>query len=259
MNCAAVTVTNGGSGLSGPTPFVANANVNECKTIENIDVVFPDPGPVVQYGGSYASSRPTTPAGFEGNNCVGPGATAGTPKASSTSVVAPETKSATTAPASSSPAVHEHVVSTEGSSSSTSTVATDVAPTAGPTSSTGTASAPAVTTTTKSLNGKVSDIIDRTFSLLMPSRRNSDARQGVSTSQIEAKSGDSTVKNGWRPWRLLGRCLVIVRVRVSGNNTDDEPHCMCLVEDVYLLYGLLGVYSNPALRFASLQYADGSS
>jgi hypothetical protein len=29
MNCAAVTVTNGGSGLSGPTPFVANANVNE--------------------------------------------------------------------------------------------------------------------------------------------------------------------------------------------------------------------------------------
>jgi hypothetical protein len=41
MNCAAVTIEDGGSGLSGPAPFVANAGVNECATIENIDTVFP--------------------------------------------------------------------------------------------------------------------------------------------------------------------------------------------------------------------------
>nr|XP_018261633.1 uncharacterized protein I303_06074 [Kwoniella dejecticola CBS 10117]OBR83791.1 hypothetical protein I303_06074 [Kwoniella dejecticola CBS 10117] len=77
-NCASVTITNGGSGLNAkdfPTPFVANANVNECATIEGVDVVFPNPGKNVRYGGSYASSKPTTPTGFTGSNCVGPGAT----------------------------------------------------------------------------------------------------------------------------------------------------------------------------------------
>jgi hypothetical protein len=73
QNCASVEITGGGSGLTGPAPFVANANVNECATIENIDVVFPNPGSSVKYGGSYASTRPTAPAGFSGSNCVGPG------------------------------------------------------------------------------------------------------------------------------------------------------------------------------------------
>ncbi|WWD02224.1 hypothetical protein V865_000262 [Kwoniella europaea PYCC6329] len=87
-NCAPVTITNGGSGLNSndyPTPFVANANVNECKTIENIDVVFPNPGKNVNYGGSYASTKPTTPAGFTGSNCVGPGATESSPSSASAS------------------------------------------------------------------------------------------------------------------------------------------------------------------------------
>lgn len=41
MNCAVVTVQGGGSGLDGPAPFVANAGVNQCATIEGIDTVFP--------------------------------------------------------------------------------------------------------------------------------------------------------------------------------------------------------------------------
>lgn len=81
QNCAAVTITDGGSGLSGPPPFVANINVNQCETKPNMNVVFPDPGPVVEYGGALRKSRPTTPAGFDGENCVGPGATASVVKA----------------------------------------------------------------------------------------------------------------------------------------------------------------------------------
>jgi hypothetical protein len=77
QNCAVVTITNGGSGLTGPAPFVANVGVNGCTTIEGVDVVFPDPGPNVQYGGKYKSSKPTEPAGFTGSNCVAPGAKAG--------------------------------------------------------------------------------------------------------------------------------------------------------------------------------------
>ncbi|WVW85447.1 hypothetical protein I302_107485 [Kwoniella bestiolae CBS 10118] len=98
-NCASVTITNGGSGLNSndfPTPFVANANVNECATIENVDVVFPNPGKNVHYGGSYASSKPTTPAGFTGSNCVGPGATENSPSSGSSSAVASAAASAST-------------------------------------------------------------------------------------------------------------------------------------------------------------------
>ncbi|KAK8854655.1 hypothetical protein IAR55_003394 [Kwoniella newhampshirensis] len=80
-NCAPVTIANGGAGFNNsvdyPTPFVANAgkDINQCVTIENTAVVFPNPGKNVKYGGSYANSKPTTPAGFTGSNCVGPGAT----------------------------------------------------------------------------------------------------------------------------------------------------------------------------------------
>ncbi len=77
QNCAVVTITGGGAGLEGPTPFVANAGVNECHTLEGIDVVFPEPGSSVQYGGAYTSSKPTAPAGFTGSNCVGPNAKSG--------------------------------------------------------------------------------------------------------------------------------------------------------------------------------------
>ncbi len=72
QNCAVITITDGFSGLTGPAPFVANAGVNNCHTIENIAVVFEHPGNNVVYGGAYASTKPTTPAGFTGSNCVGP-------------------------------------------------------------------------------------------------------------------------------------------------------------------------------------------
>jgi len=88
QNCAVVTVTNGGSGLTGPAPFVANVGVNDCHTIEGVDVVFPNPGPNVAYGGKYASSKPTAPAGFTGSNCDGNGgsASAGNGKADASAV-----------------------------------------------------------------------------------------------------------------------------------------------------------------------------
>lgn len=73
-----ITVTNGGSGLSAPdypAPFVANvAAAPGCTTIEGVDVVFPNPGKNVKYGGSYAQSKPTAVAGISGDcaNAVGP-------------------------------------------------------------------------------------------------------------------------------------------------------------------------------------------
>lgn len=87
-NCAPVTIANGGSGLNDddyPTPFVANAGVNDCVTIENVAVVFPNPGKNVKYGASYATSQPTEPAGYTGTNCVGPGASSSTSSSGSNS------------------------------------------------------------------------------------------------------------------------------------------------------------------------------
>ncbi|RSH82256.1 hypothetical protein EHS25_005966 [Saitozyma podzolica] len=88
MNCAVVDIANGGSGLDStdyPAPFVANAGVNDCVTIEGIDVVYPNLGKNVQYGGSYASTKPATPAGFTGSNCVPPGQTSSSNSTSSNS------------------------------------------------------------------------------------------------------------------------------------------------------------------------------
>lgn len=184
MNCAAVTVTNGGSGLTGPTPFVANANVNECKTIENIDVVFPDPGSVVHYGGSYASTRPTTPAGYVGSNCVGPGASAspsGSAKASSSAIPSKTSAQPTTTAAASTPVVNEHVVSTSTVLTSAGDVTTSTLQDSA--SSTGTASASAVTTTTTGTSGKVSPVFTSTSRvhayqcLCRPSSKSADERQ----------------------------------------------------------------------------------
>ncbi|ODN83660.1 hypothetical protein L202_01757 [Cryptococcus amylolentus CBS 6039] len=88
-NCAPVTITNGGSGLTNtddyPTPFVANADVNDCVTIENTAVVFPNPGKTVVYGGDYSSSQPTEAAGFTGSNCVGPNASSSNSSSSASS------------------------------------------------------------------------------------------------------------------------------------------------------------------------------
>ena len=47
MNCAAVTITGGGSGLSSyPDVFTANIG-NDCRTLEGKDVLFPNPGPSI--------------------------------------------------------------------------------------------------------------------------------------------------------------------------------------------------------------------
>lgn len=77
QNCAVVTITNGGSGLSAPdfpAPFVANVpQAPGCSTIENIDVVFPNPGKNVRYGGIYASTKPTAVAGISGSCATAPG------------------------------------------------------------------------------------------------------------------------------------------------------------------------------------------
>jgi len=77
MNCAVVNIQNGGSGLvpaiDFPPPFTANAFVNECKTIEFTDPVFPFPGRSVHYGGAYNGTVPSPGGTYIGSNCVPPG------------------------------------------------------------------------------------------------------------------------------------------------------------------------------------------
>jgi hypothetical protein len=87
QNCAIINVIDGGAGLSPsvyPTPFVANAGVNDCTTVANIDVVFTEPGPNVHYGGAYAGGNvPAAGHGITGANCYGPGETGGNTPAGS--------------------------------------------------------------------------------------------------------------------------------------------------------------------------------
>lgn len=59
MNCAKVTITNGGSGFTGPDVFVANlAAVNSAKTVLGSDVIYPDPGSSVEFGGDGKTAPP---------------------------------------------------------------------------------------------------------------------------------------------------------------------------------------------------------
>lgn len=69
MNCAVVTI--GGSSpklkaraLSGPSLFLANIG-NGCTTAPNSDVLFPNPGSVIEYGGS-----PSARAAPIGSTCA---------------------------------------------------------------------------------------------------------------------------------------------------------------------------------------------
>jgi hypothetical protein len=54
MNCAAVTITNGGSGLgqSFPNMFVANLEGSQCTIPEGTNVDFPNPGASVERNGA---------------------------------------------------------------------------------------------------------------------------------------------------------------------------------------------------------------
>jgi hypothetical protein len=59
MNCAKITVTGGGTGFNGPALFVANlAAVNSVKTELGTDVIYPDPGTSVEFGGDGKTSPP---------------------------------------------------------------------------------------------------------------------------------------------------------------------------------------------------------
>lgn len=71
QNCAPVKIINGGSGLdsaSYPAPFVANVDAApNCKTVEWTEVVFPNPGKNVKYGGKYKGITPKAGAGITGD------------------------------------------------------------------------------------------------------------------------------------------------------------------------------------------------
>ena len=61
MNCAMVTIAGGASphALSGPEVFKANIG-NGCTTAAGTDVVFPNPGPNIQYGvGAFVRAPPS--------------------------------------------------------------------------------------------------------------------------------------------------------------------------------------------------------
>jgi hypothetical protein len=63
MNCAPVVVVGkAGSSFTGPQIFEANIfGQGKCNTVEGVDVVYPNPGPSVQFGGSFVGGN-TGPA-----------------------------------------------------------------------------------------------------------------------------------------------------------------------------------------------------
>ena len=75
QNCAVITISEGGEGLpmgdDYPPPFVANAKVNECSTVEGQDPVFPRPGKNVRWSGGYKDGyRPSVGHGTTGTGCT---------------------------------------------------------------------------------------------------------------------------------------------------------------------------------------------
>ncbi|CUS13585.1 unnamed protein product [Tuber aestivum] len=153
MNCAAVTITGGGSGLSAhPDMFTANIG-NDCTTVEGSDVAFPDPGEDVEGSGG---APPT------GSGC---GATGSQPPAggSPPSGGSPSSAQVTGTPSaptgglpSSAPTTGKPSAPTGGPSSSAPITGTPSAPTGGPSSSapiTGTPSAPTGSSPSKVAGG----------------------------------------------------------------------------------------------------------
>jgi len=87
MNCAKVTITNGGSGFTGPDIFVANLPaVNSVKTVLGSDVIYPDPGSSVEYGGD---GKRAAPIGVEAVAASGSGSGSGSGAGESGASVAP--------------------------------------------------------------------------------------------------------------------------------------------------------------------------
>lgn len=100
MNCAAITITGGGSGLSGPSfPDIFKANIGNGCTTDEGDLAFPNPGPNVQGSGGKPPKGNCGPSGSGGGSPPAasstPPAAAPTPSATSTAVSPP---AATTPP-----------------------------------------------------------------------------------------------------------------------------------------------------------------
>lgn len=110
MNCAAVTVTGGGSGLSAyPDIFTANIG-NGCTTVEGTDVEFPNPGSAITTG---SGANPGAPVGSCGSSGSGSGSNSGSGSGSGSgsesSVVATPTAATSTAAAATSVAASSTV------------------------------------------------------------------------------------------------------------------------------------------------------
>ena len=62
MNCAPVNVVGkAGSSFTGPRMFEANIFGGTCVTVEGIDVVYPNPGKSVTFGGSFKGGNTGPP------------------------------------------------------------------------------------------------------------------------------------------------------------------------------------------------------
>ncbi|OLL25865.1 hypothetical protein NEOLI_001382 [Neolecta irregularis DAH-3] len=92
MNCARVKVTGSGSGFTAPAIFEANIfGSGTCNTPDNKDIIFPNPGDSVEYGGSPSSrssgaNLPGCPSSNDNNISSGSGSSsASSPSRSSSS------------------------------------------------------------------------------------------------------------------------------------------------------------------------------
>ncbi|GAA5909254.1 hypothetical protein JCM5296_006108 [Sporobolomyces johnsonii] len=110
MNCAIVDI-DGSSDTSFTGPGLYRANTlpdGTCITIQNVDVVFPNPGPSVAYGNNYSSSSPVTkldPCSYNEDTTVTittSGSSSSASGSNSSSAAAPSSSSSSAASSSSS-------------------------------------------------------------------------------------------------------------------------------------------------------------
>ena len=61
MNCAPVTVEGKSTSFTGPRMHEANIFGGTCTTVEGADVVYPNPGKSVQFGGAFVGGNTGPP------------------------------------------------------------------------------------------------------------------------------------------------------------------------------------------------------
>ena len=61
MNCAPVTVKGTSTSFTGPRMYEANIFGDTCITVEGTDVVYPNPGKSVQFGGAFVDGKTGPP------------------------------------------------------------------------------------------------------------------------------------------------------------------------------------------------------